>query len=318
MGFWHGCRKAAVAAAVALLAAFAPAAHAQVDQVRVPGLKGKTVAEAYTALERAGLEPAGQRFEVRAVKSRRVEFGPAGSERVTSQSALPGASRPRGSIIAVGTRTRGRLMANVPWSRIAYDRRRLVLRARSVIGCFAFDHVSLGPQINGARLVTVWGVIDHHACGKHPPTTYVVHAGSAWTRASVGTPSIPALTDATWNVNPRALDVDAILMPDRRTVFALYMRSICERVSSASATVDGSTVAVRIFAGRPAGAEPVGACPTIGIVEGVLIRLPAAAPLGATFVRAVDTQLTHLSPLRSVPSSNRQGENHEVAAASRG
>ncbi len=70
-----------------------------------------------------------------------------------------------------------------------------------------------------------------------------------------------------------------MLMPDRRTVLAAYTRSACERMSGASATIDGKTVSLRVAAGFLPGNVP-DACILLGVGESVLIRLPAPAPAG--------------------------------------
>lgn len=260
-------------------------ARAQADPVAVPNLQGMTVKAANAALEDAGLQGTGERLELRTDKNGRALFAAASaSKTVTSQSVKPGAMRPRGTLIALGTGERGRLRL-IGWRRIAYRHGRVILRQIDPLGCTSYDHVALSPAVNGARQITVWG-LRAPRCGKRLASTVVVETSRSWKRSTLGVPWTPTVPDASWNVNVRSLPASAILMPDRRTVFATYIRSACERMTAASATLDGTTGELRVLAGNQAGTAPDAPCALGGIEEGVLIRLPRVAPAGTTFTSA--------------------------------
>ena len=281
----HGRLWLAAAAALAGLAYTVPA-HARATSVVVPDLTGKTVGAANAALERAGLRPAGKRLALRSTNDGRLEFAPANDARarVTNQSQPAGTQLARGTVIGVGTERHGQLTVR-QWSRIEYERGRVILRGFPSWNCLRDDHITLGPEADGARQITVWGVVKSPQSCKRPKAL-VLDAGAGWTRATIGVPQLPAKPDPAWTARPRVVPSRAMLMPDRRTVLATYSRGACEGVSSAAATIDGGTVTLRVVVGHDDAADPAVPCAMSLVSDSVLIRLPAPAPDGARFVSA--------------------------------
>src|SRR5689334_14986085 len=127
MRIMYGRGGVAAAAALAGLMHAGPAVAQQPDLATVPNLKGMSVKAAYGALERAGLQPAGDRLALESSDGRQAEFVLAKDGRVTSQSDAPGNKRRRGSTVAVSTDTRAKLHP-AQWFTATHGKHRVLLR----------------------------------------------------------------------------------------------------------------------------------------------------------------------------------------------
>lgn len=268
------------------------------DQVRVPDLRGLTVAEANRQLRRAGLRP-----ERGTVLSRRPGGGPLlrrggrASRKVTAQFPAPRSPALKKSNVALATAggagaLKPEALEEVLWRTTSFGRGVLTLGgfgspASGDRFCGVVDHATVAGT-GQERLLRLWIVrfaVDPRARKRcAPPALARLAPGPDWNRRTVGWPTPlekirPGLPDA----SPVPFE-RAVLQPDRRRVLVTYWHGACDALTAARTKFGANRRRVRItlLFGRTVPAER--ACPAIAIGGASLIRLPRPVRPGTRFV----------------------------------
>ena len=268
------------------------------DQVRVPDLRGMTVAAAKRRLRSVGLKA-----EPGTVLSRQpgtgalLKRGSRAGRKVTAQSPPPRSYAIDSTRVALGTAGgNGALkvagLEEVLWRSTSF--------ARGILSLGGFDSVPAGGGLCGVvdhatirgsgaqRLLKVWVVrfeIDPRLRMRCiPPARARLKPEGNWNRRTVGWPSPldeirPGLPDA----NPIPFQ-RAVLQPDRRRVLVTYWHGACDALTRTETkfSANGRRAHLTLLFGRTVPADR--ACPAIAIGGASLIRLPRQVNPGTRFI----------------------------------
>jgi PASTA domain len=274
-----------LAALVALSGCSRPAsAGHETVYVRMPDLTGMSMPESRRALERAGLqaEP-GERLDARG-DGVKLEFAARPDATVTGQSTAPGQRIGKGEVVGVATTGSG-VMPTQWRGDIAFEHGRVVLSGLDRWDpCYEYDHAQLEPARHGARVIRLWlrGDEPGRACDPMPRAV-TLRPSASWTARTVGVPQPLDLPDAKFKYIQGIAGFDAVLQPDRRSIYLGFSHGGCDGVASVDATLDGKVATVRLVIGYD---QVGGNCSAVGVNGGVLVRLPAEAPPGTEILRA--------------------------------
>lgn len=269
------------------------------DQVRIPDLRGLSVAKAEARLRRLGLRPERGAILTRQGKTEVLSRGSRDERIVRSHQPGPNTFAIQGTPVTLGTEggqglMRVRELVEVTWRRTAYRRGLLTLSGLGAggiapvggVGCGVVDHAS----IEGAgrqRILRVWVAnfrpnprVRTQRCA--PPRRAQLRPGSNWNKRTIAwptrlTPVRPGLPDAT-----RVPFQQAVLQPDRRHLVVSYWHGACDALTGSRVKLRGRRARVSLRIGRTG--PPERACPAIALSDASVIRLPRRLPANTRFI----------------------------------